>query len=727
MMKEEPVMFSAPPRLLLGVAFLFWGAMHDRPLSALVAAVLMEGRHWTNLRWPFGEMGFARSWQLSVLILIILSLALMQVEDRVASDFLNLLSWLPFIMMPLALAQQYSSDRGVPMTTFSFIARRKLAVDRKAGREVSIRELQLGYPYFFLILIVAGMDSGKILTLGADEVRYAVGISVLLGWGLFQMGGSKGRKGAWGVAYLASLLMALGMSWGVISAYQYFVKSLTRPSERAGSPFEAQTSIGQVGKLKLSPAIVWRYFHEEGKLPDLVRVSSYNWPEGDVWMAQRRRMIHRERISEGREAGGGFEKFLRVGEDSFLFHEEDREVTDYETQGAIVGMVSNQSLIPHPMNTKRLEQVSSEFLTANAMGAIQLNEPRKSAMKVRFYADRKLQAVEHDPWETDLICPSRERVGLDRFLRGLLLNSTTWNSDEPNGAEAPRDVSRAAFQKIRVTLGEKFLRDFKYTVFLEGADLGAPMSKFLNEKKEGHCEYFAGSTALLLRRMGVPSRYVVGFAVREEGGERGEYLLRGKHAHAWAQAYVGGTWRDERKSGSKTPIWRCRGGRWVDVDLTPPDWLSEYEGNRWFQGGFDWFQKSKTSLVMWFSKSSVSGGFKILVISLGSGFLIYLFYKMIRTRKREGRGLPGSWEEEVRKQGLLRDFERWLSRRVGHRPAAMPMATWLRSHLPQGGAGLVECYEAATFHPDGVEMQKLEGEMRTAKKLWKEAQKTPGT
>jgi hypothetical protein len=112
---------------------------------------------------------------------------------------------------------------------------------------------------------------------------------------------------------------------------------------------------------------------------------------------------------------------------------------------------------------------------------------------------------------------------------------------------------------------------------------------------------------------------------------------------------------------------------------------------------------------------------------LGSGFLIYLFYKMIRTRKREGRGLPGSWEEEVRKQGLLRDFERWLSRRVGHRPAAMPMATWLRSHLPQGGAGLVECYEAATFHPDGVEMQKLEGEMRTAKKLWKEAQKTPGT
>lgn len=725
MMKEEPVMFSAPPRLLLGVAFLFWGAMHDRPLPALLAAVLIEGRHWTNLRWPFGEKGFARSWQLSVLILIISALALLQVEDRVASDFLNLLSWLPFMMMPLALAQQYSSDRGVPMTTFSFIARRKIAADRKAGREVSIRDVQLGYPYFFLILIVAGMGSGKIMMQGADEIRYAIGISILLGWGLFQMGGSKGRKRAWGVAYLTSLLMALGMSLGVISAYRYFVKSLSRPSERAGSPFETLTSIGQVGKLQLSPTIVWRYFHEEGKVPDLVRISSYNWPQGDMWRVLMRRSVHRERFAEGREAGGDFEKFLRVGEDAFLFHEEDREVADYETRGSIVGMVSDQSLIPHPMRTKRLEQVPAELLTANSMGAIQLGGPRQGAMRVRFYADRKLQAVEHDPSVMDLLCPDGEKAGLDRFLTELLLNATSWNPEDLNRKEAPRNVSALDFQKIRLALNEKFFRDFKYTLFLNGADSRAPMSEFLNVKEEGHCEYFAGATALLLRRMGVPSRYVVGFAVREKGSERGEYLLRGKHAHAWSQAYVGGKWVDERKPGSPTPIWRCRGGRWIDVDLTPPNWLAANEGSSWFQGISDWFQKSKTNLVMWFSKSSVSGGFKIFVILMGSGFLIYLFYKMIRTRKREGRGLPGSWEEEVRKQGLLRDFERWLARRVGKRPDAMPMATWLRNHLPQNGGSLVECYEAATFHPDGVEAQRLEIEMRGAKRIWKQAQKTP--
>ena len=160
MEEEEPVMVSAPRRLLLGVAFLFWGAMHDQPLPALIAAIVMEGRHWTNLRWTFGEKGFARSWQLSVLILILSTVGLFQIEERAASDFLNLLTWLPFMMLPLALAQQYASDPGVPMTTFSFIARRKTQADRRAGRQVTLRFVPLGYRYVLLILIVVGMVGG---------------------------------------------------------------------------------------------------------------------------------------------------------------------------------------------------------------------------------------------------------------------------------------------------------------------------------------------------------------------------------------------------------------------------------------------------------------------------------------------------------------------------------------------------------------------------------------
>ena len=61
-MKEEEVMFQAPPRLLMGVTFLFWGAMQQQALAGLIAAIVFEARHWTSLRWTFGEKGFARAW-----------------------------------------------------------------------------------------------------------------------------------------------------------------------------------------------------------------------------------------------------------------------------------------------------------------------------------------------------------------------------------------------------------------------------------------------------------------------------------------------------------------------------------------------------------------------------------------------------------------------------------------------------------------------------------------
>ncbi len=736
-MKEEPIIFSPPPRLLLGVTFLFWGAMHDRPLPALAAAVLMEGRHWTNLRWSFGEKGFARSWQFSVLILIISALGLLQREERVTLDFLMLLSWLPFMMLPLVLAEQYSNERGVPMTTFSFIARRKLAADRKAGRETQKREVNLGYPYFFLLLIVSGMGVGSLLNMGANEVRYGIGVAILLGWGLFKMGQMKGtqnRKQAWLVGYAASLVMAVGMSWGILDAYRGFLKSLTRTSPQAGAPFETQTSIGQVHKLQLSPKIMWRYEHEEGVVPRLVRISSYNWPEGDLWRTRTRRRVQKERISPEREAGGDFEKFLSVGEGAFAFDEQDLrvEVDEVTTRGSIMGLVSDQALIPHPLRTRRLERVPTEFLSANSMGAIQLNGLRQAAMKAELFVNEMDEALEHDPSVIDLLCPPREEPGLDGFLREQGLRPMSWKPRMLKGSSiteqnsvAPEDVSRVDARIIEGKLGEVFRRDFTYSLILSGADLGAPISEFVTEKRRGHCEYFAGATCLLLRRMGVPSRYVVGFAVQEESSKRGEYLLRGKHAHAWAEAYVGGTWVNEARPENSSPLWRCRGGKWVDVDLTPPDWLAEADRNHWFQGLSDWWQNARVQLVLWVSKEGIVKGLKVVLFVVGGGFLIYLIHRLIQTRGRKGDQPVGAWAEKVKKQGVLRDFERWLARRVGPRPTSMPMASWLRTHLPEGGERFVACYEAATFDPARVSSAELVEETRLAKVRWKRAQKTP--
>ena len=61
----------APPRLLLGVALLYWGAVTNHPLVGLIAAFLVEARAWIDWRWNFGERGFVRAWALSILLAVL--------------------------------------------------------------------------------------------------------------------------------------------------------------------------------------------------------------------------------------------------------------------------------------------------------------------------------------------------------------------------------------------------------------------------------------------------------------------------------------------------------------------------------------------------------------------------------------------------------------------------------------------------------------------------------
>jgi transglutaminase-like putative cysteine protease len=79
-----------------------------------------------------------------------------------------------------------------------------------------------------------------------------------------------------------------------------------------------------------------------------------------------------------------------------------------------------------------------------------------------------------------------------------------------------------------------------------------PVEEFLTQRKSGHCETFATAMALVLREHGIPSRLVTGFA----GGERGPFgsyfLVRGRDAHAWVEAWCG------------------PGYGWVSFDPTPP-------------------------------------------------------------------------------------------------------------------------------------------------------------
>ena len=60
------------------------------------------------------------------------------------------------------------------------------------------------------------------------------------------------------------------------------------------------------------------------------------------------------------------------------------------------------------------------------------------------------------------------------------------------------------------------------------------------ELKKGYCEYFATAMVMLLREMGVPARYVLGYLPGRDPESDGSYVVDRSAAHAWVEVYFPG-------------------------------------------------------------------------------------------------------------------------------------------------------------------------------------------
>ena len=88
---------------------------------------------------------------------------------------------------------------------------------------------------------------------------------------------------------------------------------------------------------------------------------------------------------------------------------------------------------------------------------------------------------------------------------------------------------------------ESYLRThYGYTLQLPASRVTDPLANFLFERKQGHCEYFASSMAVMLRTLRIPSRVVNGFISDEFNDVTGNYVVRARNAHSWVEAYFPG-------------------------------------------------------------------------------------------------------------------------------------------------------------------------------------------
>jgi protein-glutamine gamma-glutamyltransferase len=105
---------------------------------------------------------------------------------------------------------------------------------------------------------------------------------------------------------------------------------------------------------------------------------------------------------------------------------------------------------------------------------------------------------------------------------------------------------------------ENYLKtEFHYTLDLKGSEAD-PLSDFLFQTREGHCEYFATAMAIMLRTIGIPSRIVNGFQMGEYNNLNDMYTVRESDAHSWVEAYF------------------PRSESWVEFDPTPSAGINDY-------------------------------------------------------------------------------------------------------------------------------------------------------
>jgi hypothetical protein len=94
-------------------------------------------------------------------------------------------------------------------------------------------------------------------------------------------------------------------------------------------------------------------------------------------------------------------------------------------------------------------------------------------------------------------------------------------------------------------------KNYQYTTgFRHDEDVDDTVNDFLLDKKTGDCKDFASAFVILCRSVGIPTRFVAGYAGVDFDPPSGRRIIKSKHAHAWAEVYV-------------------PSGAWVPFDATP--------------------------------------------------------------------------------------------------------------------------------------------------------------
>jgi hypothetical protein len=603
--------------------------MTDRPLFGLLLALVVEGRHWTRVRWEFDDAACARVWQFTAMG-IALAAVLIWLDGSRYTALPSLLSWLPPLLFPIQFIQSYGLRDTLPLNTFSFLARHRHERNQRLGLIEETPDFNFGNVLFAVTMVAAAVG-----TRSANWL-FLPGMVVLTGWMLVSAGHGRLRV-------MIPLLLVTGLlamtGRIVLEKTEDWLGRAGGHSRGGFDPNFANTLIGTAGVVQQSPDIVWRLRLAPGSAPPrLLRTASFNTFLGSNWQNQR------VSVTDFRDLDTRL-----IGEDPYYLLNEHWIANDPSPLPAFTlrGAAAEESPLPLPGDTAALRDFALDGVEQNSFGTVRVFPKNPVIDGMVFWRGGNNPETPPVPKE-DLRIPLAER---DTIL--AVTDSLGIRADMPLSARLAR-IRTFFHHEFRYTR-RLTIRNPSYRV-----DDTTAISKFLNDSRAGHCEYFATAAVLMLREAGIPARYATGYMLIERDPKRGGFVIRGTHGHAWCR------------------VWDADAGLWLDFDPTPPDWTSSVTTPPTLRQRLgDELKRLREDFFLWRNHPDHRLAISGTMMGVGVLLSVFIAHRLWRSRRRlESRSrVPGYEGPLVRTP--LHQLEIRARRHLGERPPGMPFARWL--------------------------------------------------
>ncbi|HWN94650.1 MAG TPA: hypothetical protein VNT99_06440, partial [Methylomirabilota bacterium] len=290
------------PPLLVAAALLFWGLQTGHWIISLIAGVILESSRWIRFRWSLTQADFNRLWNICFVLFLGIAVVLLINDNTIAfNDFfvnagrrpeaireagksaLVWLQWIPLAFFPFMLAQAFNEKDKVGLATFSWWLRKQEA-DHPAVI-LPRDEVNVAFPFVAVCLLAASASIDR-------NRNFYFGLALLIGWGLWSVRTKRHSAVVWGVAFVliaaAGLAGHHGLSLLQKKLEQMDVTWFARIASGGTDSRQAHTSIGSIGRLKMSDRIVLRVRTDGSPPPELLREASYSIYRSPVWSNMKR-------------------------------------------------------------------------------------------------------------------------------------------------------------------------------------------------------------------------------------------------------------------------------------------------------------------------------------------------------------------------------------------------------------------------------------------------------